>query len=187
MMVKGLEQGSGPPLARWLPGGTWGAAKAGNGTRQVQLITSPLKELPQEKFIQLLAVITGSFQAGKHGSDDRSLPGLGSLLSLSCTPACSEGNINFQGPEFPHFLPLSRAAGSVTQITNVQGKSCCISVPAPCTIYFLFDAGHKLLHRLVTAQAADPKAERVTEYNTSTHRENLLERTEQEPPVGWEE
>lgn len=58
--------------------------------------------------------------------------------------------------------------------------------PAPCNIYFLFEAGHKLLHRLVTAQAADLKAERVIASNTSTHRDNLVERTEQGAPAGWE-
>lgn len=81
---------------------------------------------------------TGSFLAGKRGSDIGSLPGLGSLLSLSCTQTCFEGNINFQGPEFPHLLPVSRAASSATQAANAQGKSCCVPVPAPCTPQHLF-------------------------------------------------
>lgn len=185
---EGTGTGSGPPLVRWLAGGTWGAAKGGNGTLQVKLITSPLKELPRGRFILLLAMTTGSFPAGKPGSDVGSLHGLGCLLSFSCTLACFEGNISFQGPEFPHFLPLSRAASSATQTANSQAKSCCVPVPAPCTPQhlFLFEAGHKLLHRLVTAQAADLKAERVIARNTSTRRENLVERTEQEAPARWE-
>lgn len=185
---EGTGTGSGPPLVRWLAGGTWGAAKGGNETLQVKLITSPVKELPRGRFILLLAMTTGSFPAGKPGSDVGSLHGLGSLLSLSCTPACFEGNISFQGPEFPHFLPLSRAASSATQTANSQVKSCCVPVPASCTPQhlFLFEAGHKLLHGLVTAQAADLKAERVIALNTSTRRENLVERTEQEAPARWE-
>lgn len=71
-------------------------------------------------------------------------------------PAGFERKVSFQSPEFPQFLPLSRAASSATCRADSQGKSCCVPVPAPCTWWhFCFEAGHKLLHRLVTA---DPKS-----------------------------
>lgn len=114
---------------RWLPGGTWGAAKGEMGLSKLSSWVLLWRNFPEEclsycwpwqQDLSQQVNVAWTLGASQVWGPCWAFP----------APAGFEGNTSFQGPEFPNFLPLSRA--------HSQCKSCCVPVPAPCTSWHLF-------------------------------------------------